>query len=130
MSKRPRIRGRGADVYLGGDSTEQADLQAGALERVKSSKKGAGKKTLEPGPEAGESLCIFESVRKAAASCILAQEELANQAIAVQERSASWARETPWAPWFEAQTSLARQFVEQSASAARRLWQIPEGSRH
>jgi hypothetical protein len=71
-----------------------------------------------------ESVFSLDGVKKAAAWYIETGEKLANQALELQERATSWARETPFAPLFEAQHSIARKFVERSASAARTLWQI------
>jgi hypothetical protein len=74
-----------------------------------------------------ESVFSLEGVKKAAAWYIETSEKLANQALELQERATGWAKETPFAPLFEAQTSFARKFVERSASAARTLWQIHPG---
>ena len=71
-----------------------------------------------------ESMFSLEGVRKAAAWYIEASEKLANQALELQERATGWAKDTPFAPLFEAQHSFARKFVERSANAARTLWQI------
>ena len=71
-----------------------------------------------------ESFFSFDGVKKVAAWYIETSEKLANQALELQERAAGWAKDTPFAPLFEAQQSLARQFVERSATAARTLWQI------
>jgi len=51
-------------------------------------------------------------------------EQLAQGALDLQERATSWAKDTPLAPFFTTQQALVRQFVEGSASMARRLWQI------
>jgi hypothetical protein len=72
----------------------------------------------------GESVFSLDGVKKAAAWYIETSEKLANQALELQERATGWAKDTPFAPLFEAQTSFARKFVERSASAARTLWQI------
>jgi hypothetical protein len=72
----------------------------------------------------GESVFNLEGVKKAAAWYIETSEKLANQAIELQERATGWAKDTPLWPLFEAQQSIARKFVERSASAARTLWQI------
>jgi hypothetical protein len=71
-----------------------------------------------------ESVFSLEGVKKAAAWYIETSEKLANQALELQERATGWAKDTPWAPLFEAQNSFARKFVERSANAARTLWQI------
>lgn len=71
-----------------------------------------------------ESVFSLDGVKKAAAWYIETSEKLANQAIELQEKATVWAKDTPFAPLFEAQNSLARKFVERSANAARTLWQI------
>lgn len=71
-----------------------------------------------------ESVFSLEGVKKAAAWYIETSEKLAHQALELQEKATGWAKDTPLAPLFEAQTSLARKFVERSANAARTLWQI------
>ena len=71
-----------------------------------------------------ESVFSLDGVKKAAAWYIETSEKLANQALELQEKATGWAKDTPFAPLFEAQTSLARKFVERSANAARTLWQI------
>jgi hypothetical protein len=74
-----------------------------------------------------ESVFSLDGVKKAAAWYIETSEKLANQALELQERATGWAKDTPFAPLFEAQNSLARKFVERSANAARTLWQIQSG---
>jgi hypothetical protein len=71
-----------------------------------------------------ESFFSLEGVKKAAAWYIETSEKLANQALELQEKATGWAKDTPFAALFEAQTSFARKFVERSAHAARTLWQI------
>jgi hypothetical protein len=71
-----------------------------------------------------ESVFSLDGVKKAAAWYIETSEQLANQALELQERATGWAKDTPFAPLFEAQNSFARKFVERSAHAARTLWQI------
>jgi hypothetical protein len=73
-----------------------------------------------------ESMFSLDGVKKAAAWYIETSEKLANQALEFQERATGWAKDTPFAPLFEAQNSLARKFVERSANAARTLWQIEQ----
>ncbi len=71
-----------------------------------------------------ESLFSLEGVKKAVAWYVETGEKLANQTLELQEKATGWAKDTPFAPLFEAQTSFARKFVERSANAARTLWQI------
>ena len=71
-----------------------------------------------------DSVFSLEGVKKAAAWYIETSERLAHQALELQEKATGWAKDTPFAPLFEAQNSFARKFVERSANAARTLWQI------
>ena len=72
-----------------------------------------------------DSVFNLEGVKKAAAWYIETSEKFANQALELQEKATSWAKDTPFAALFEAQQSIARKFVERSAHAARTLWQVP-----
>ena len=65
-----------------------------------------------------------EPAKKMAKWYIDTAEDFANHGIELQENSTIWAQGTPWAPFFEAQSSLARELVENSALAARNLWQV------
>jgi hypothetical protein len=71
-----------------------------------------------------ETFFSLDGAKKAAAWYIDTSEKFAKRAIELQERATGWAKETPFAPLIEAQHSIARKFVERSASAARNLWQI------
>jgi hypothetical protein len=73
-----------------------------------------------------ESILSVEGAKKAAAWYIDNSEKFAKQAIELQEKATTWAKETPLAGLFETQTSMARKFVERSAAAARNLWQIQQ----
>ena len=64
------------------------------------------------------------SAKKMVASYIDIGERVAKGAIDLQKQATAWAKDTPWAPLFEVQNTLARQFVEGSASLARSLWRI------
>ncbi len=88
------------------------------------SEKFSGEKAFESFTKLGESFFSVDGVKKAAAWYIETSEKLAHQAIELSEKGTSWAKETPLAPLFEAQTSMAKKFIERSASAARNLWQI------
>ena len=79
---------------------------------------------LEGFTKINEAVFSLEGVKKAAAWYIETSEKFANQALELQERATGWAKDTPFAPLFEAQHSNARKFVERSAHAARTLWQI------
>jgi len=73
-----------------------------------------------------ESILSVEGAKKAAAWYIDNSEKFAKQAIELQEKATTWAKETPLASLFETQTSMARKFVERSAAAARNLWEIQQ----
>ncbi len=94
------------------------------VEGAKVSEKLNGEKVFESFTKLGESFFSVDGVKKAAAWYIETSEKLAHQAIELSEKGTSWAKETPLAPLFEAQTSMAKKFIERSASAARNLWQI------
>jgi hypothetical protein len=130
MSKRPQIKGRGADIYLGGDSKERPVLQQTVSEEAKMSETVDSEKVYDSFTKLGESLCSLEGVKKAAAWYIEKSENLANQAIELQEKSTWWAKETLLAPLFEAQSSIMRKFIECSVSAVRNLWQIHSYHQH
>jgi hypothetical protein len=72
----------------------------------------------------GESFLSLEGAKKAAAWYIDTTERVATQALELQEKATSWAKETPLASLFETQHNLARKFLERSVTAARNLWQI------
>jgi hypothetical protein len=124
MGKRPKIKGRGADIYLGVDPQERPPLHQTASEGAKVSERVDSEKVFASCAKLAESLCSFDGLKKAAAMYIENSEKFANQAIELQERSVGWVKETPLAPLIEAQISIVRKFVESSASAARNLWQI------
>ncbi len=73
-----------------------------------------------------EACFSVEGAKKAAAWYIENGEKAAKDALGLQEKATAWAKETPLASLFEAQNSMARKFIERSASAARSLWQIQE----
>jgi hypothetical protein len=122
MRKRPQIKGKGADIYLGGDFEERPASQQKESRGAKLSENPDTGKAADS--KFGESFLSFDGVKKAAARYIECSEKLANQAIELQEKTTSWTKKTPLGPLFEVQTSIARKLVESSASAARNLWQI------
>jgi hypothetical protein len=89
-----------------------------------------GQGIFEAYSKMGESVFSLDGVKKAAAWYIETSEKLANQVIDLQEKATGWAKETPFAPLFEAQNSFARKVVERSASAARNLWRIQPPHHH
>jgi hypothetical protein len=101
------------------DITPQSGQKSGG-KRVAENKESI----LEGFTKINEAVFSLEGVKKAAAWYIETGEKLANQALELQEKATGWAKDTPFAPLFEAQHSLARKFVERSANAARTLWQI------
>jgi hypothetical protein len=70
------------------------------------------------------SLIYFEPAKKLAEWYIDTAEAFANHGIELQEKSTIWAQGTPWAPLFDAQSSIARKLVENSALAVRHLCQV------
>jgi hypothetical protein len=66
----------------------------------------------------------YSSAKRIAAWYIDTSENLAKEGLSLQEKSTSWAKDTPLAAFFEARNALAQQMVENSASFARSLWQI------
>ena len=124
MKKRPKIKGRGADIYLGGDAAQNSD------QRPKKSPASAiaAKPPVENNFDAlhanGKSICGLDSLRRAMAWQIRTGERLAVQTIEQQEMRAQWAQDALLVPWFEAQVAIARTIIAQSAAAARNIWRI------
>lgn len=67
---------------------------------------------------------LCSSWKQAAAQYLATSEEWAHKALELNEKMTAWAKETPIAPLFETQRSIASQAVENSVAFARRLWQI------
>lgn len=65
-----------------------------------------------------------EAAKKAAAWYIDTGEKIATQALQFQAKASEWAKDTPIYPLIEAQQSIGRRLVEQSASTARTLWRL------
>jgi hypothetical protein len=74
--------------------------------------------------KAGREYFSLEGAKKFAAWYIETTEKIANDALDMQARATSWAKETPLAPVFAAQHELGRKFVERSAEAARTIWRL------
>lgn len=66
----------------------------------------------------------LDGVKKAAAWYIDTSEKVGHQAIELQEKATTWAKDTPFAPIFEAQHTMAKKMLERSVSVARNLWQL------
>lgn len=64
------------------------------------------------------------NAKKIATWYIDTSEKLAKDALSFQERSASWANDTPLAAVFETQKAIAQQLVENSAGFVRKLWRV------
>ena len=62
--------------------------------------------------------------KQAAAQYLATSEEWAQKALEWNEKMTAWAKETPIAPLFETQRSIASQMVENSIAVARRFWQL------
>jgi hypothetical protein len=71
-----------------------------------------------------EACFSVEGAKKAAAWYIDTSEKIANQALEFQAKVTEWAKDTPIYPIIEAQQTIGRKFVEQSASTARTLWRL------
>jgi hypothetical protein len=128
MSKRPKIKGRGADIYLGDEAEHRSNLRQGKFKEAPVVATVQAEDKLESPIDRGQSPCALEGLKRALAFHIRNSETLANQAIELQEQSVRWAKETPLAPLFEVQASIARKIVEWAAAAARHLWQIGDQS--
>ena len=83
-----------------------------------------GENVFESFTKLNESFFKPDGAKKAAAWYIETSEKLATQLLELQAKATDWAKETPLAPLFEAQHTLARKFVERSVTAARTLWQL------
>jgi hypothetical protein len=64
------------------------------------------------------------TLKQAVAQYLESSEKWAEQALELNEQATTWAKDTPFAPLFETQRSLARQIMESSTTLARQLWQI------
>jgi hypothetical protein len=71
-----------------------------------------------------EACLSAEGAKKAAAWYIDTSEKFATQALDLQAKTTEWAKDTPLYPLIEAQQSIGRKLVEQSASTARTLWRL------
>jgi hypothetical protein len=65
-------------------------------------------------------------MREFVADYIGASEKLAKGVLAFQERVTAWAKDTPWASFFNAQRDIATQWIEGAANLTRKLWRIEE----
>ena len=125
MSKRPKIKGRGADIYLGGSDTKQpskptlmTSQNAAVIKQAKSDSSDT------PDAPFDQSFCGIARMKQAAAWYIDTNEKLARQAVELQKKNVEWATGTAFAPLFEAQASSACTLIEGSAATARNLWRI------
>lgn len=66
------------------------------------------------------------NMRDLVAEYVDASERLAKGGLALQEKFTAWAKDTPWASFFNAQHDMATQWVEGAASLTRKLWRIEE----
>ena len=67
---------------------------------------------------------LYGSLKQAAAQWIDTSAEWAHKAVEWNEKMTTWAKETPLAPLFETQRSLASQVIESSTALARSVWHI------
>ncbi len=107
---------------------EDKEVSASEAEKTISTQFGGEKmaERMKEGFESVADLFGFEGARKAAAFYIDTSEKLAREALDFEAKAAEWAKDTPFKPLLDAQASIGRKFVELSASAARKLWQIEE----
>ena len=70
MRKRPQIKGKGADIYLGGDPQERPVSQQKDPIEAKSSEKPSEGKARDSVSKFGESFLSLDGVRKTAARYI------------------------------------------------------------
>jgi hypothetical protein len=126
MAKRPRIKGRGADIYLGIEGDEQAGISRQIVAKRRPKRSPRAKKV--DGKENDGELCRLvpglARARDAVAWYLAANQKLTNQLLEQQAKNISWAERTPLAPIFDAQIAIARRMLEQSTSVAKSLWQI------
>ena len=87
-------------------------------------KENASSGLFEGLSEATKTLFSSESARKIAALWIDSGEKVATQALEFQTKATEWSKNTIFAPIFEMQNSIARDYVELSAKTARRFWQL------
>jgi hypothetical protein len=105
--------------------SKQVDVEPGAGQKSGGKRVADNREGMFEGfTKMNDSVFNLEGVKKAAAWYIETSEKLAKQALELQEKATGWAKDTPFAPLFEAQHSMARKLVERSANAARTLWQI------
>jgi hypothetical protein len=77
-------------------------------------------------PFAGLNAAWWSGARQLATWYIEMGEKVARGMLDFQERSMSWAADTPWGPLFESQRLLARRWVEGATDLARKFWQLEE----
>jgi hypothetical protein len=92
--------------------------------RTMDDKENASSTLFEGLSEATSTLFSPESARKIAALWLDSGEKVANQALEFQAKATEWSKNTIFAPIFEIQNSIARDYVELSAKTARRFWQL------
>src|SRR6266478_6034602 len=92
--------------------------------RTMDDKENATSGLFEGLSEVTKTLFSSESARKIAALWIDNGEKVATQALEFQTKATEWSRNTMFAPIFEMQNSIARNYVELSAKTARRFWQL------
>jgi hypothetical protein len=63
-------------------------------------------------------------IKQMVTSYLDTNEKLAKEMLGLYEKTTTWAKDTPWAPWFKAQSSFASKMMARSTSLTRKLWQI------
>jgi hypothetical protein len=108
--------------WLNSETTEQRSQKNSERRMVMSEKEHSG--VYEGMSRFAEKCFNPAGAKKAAAWYIDTTEKLATQALDFQVKATEWAKETPIYPLFEAQQTIGRKLVEQSATTARSLWKL------
>jgi hypothetical protein len=137
MGKRPRIKGLGADIYLGGrdeqprsesvrpaESASTTPVAQEESNQVESYQVPPAEIVLQGPPRILESAAAPSCAQTAASYVLNWSEKVANYILDLQHGTLMWTIEAFFTPCFVAQDALARQWVDCSFNTARRLWLI------
>jgi hypothetical protein len=111
-----------ADSWLSSKTTDESSRKTLSRRLPMSEKEQSG--MYEGISRIAEKCFNPAGAKKAAAWYIDTTEKLATQALDFQVKATEWAKETPIYPFIEAQQTIGRKLVEQSASTARSLWRL------
>ena len=104
------------------DSTSLSSAHHGELITIGKEEVGSSKAELVSDPP--KVLFSLRSAQKIAALWIDGSEQIAKQGLEFQARATAWSKNTMLEAVFEIQNAIARGWVELSANAARRFWQL------